>query len=153
MEDRSVELSIPARTEFIALTRLVVSTLALTRCEIGEERVDDLKLAVSEAVTNAIESYGAENEGRSVTLMCVEDVDRFQVLVKDLGKGFDPSSLPAHPPVTDAARLQFERGLGIPLIRSLVDEVVFEPSEAGTVVSLAMHCAAIEGPVEGPTPS
>ncbi len=143
MEDRTVELRIPARTELIALTRLVVSTLALTRRELDEERVDDLKLAVSEAVTNAIESYGTDVEGKAVTVFWTEQSDKLEVRIQDVGKGFDLSRLAAHPPVTDSARLQFERGLGIPLIRSLVDEALFEPSEDGTSVCLSMYCGSL----------
>ena len=36
-------------------------------------------------------------------------------------------------------RQDFERGLGIPLIRALVDEVEFSSSDDGTAVRLVMH--------------
>ena len=54
-----------------------------------------------------------------VTVQVSEDDERLEVHVGDRGAGFDPAALPAHPPVTDPDRLNFERGLGIPLIRSL----------------------------------
>ena len=59
--------------------------------------------------------------------------------VEDRGHGFDPAQLPDHPPVTDPDRLKFERGLGIPLIRALVDEVEFSPTGQGTSVRLIMR--------------
>ncbi|MDQ6910182.1 MAG: ATP-binding protein, partial [Actinomycetota bacterium] len=64
-----------------------------------------------------------------------------EVSVEDRGPGFDPASLPDHPPVTDPARLKFERGLGIPLIRALVDEVEISSSGQGTAVRLLMRNA------------
>jgi anti-sigma regulatory factor (Ser/Thr protein kinase) len=44
--------------------------------------------------------------------------------------------------VTDPDRLKFERGLGIPLIRALVDEVEFSPTDEGTAVRLVMRHGA-----------
>ncbi len=140
----TVELEIPARAEFVALARLVVSSVALSRRELADDRIDDLKLAVSEACTNAIEAHGAIDMQERVTVRCEESDDRLEVLVEDRGAGFDPTALPEHPPVTDPDRLNFERGLGIPLIRSLVDEVNFETSDAGTAVRLTIYCGPAE---------
>ena len=53
-----VELEIPARPEFVALARLVVSSMASTDAVLTDDQVDDLKIAVSEACTNAIEAHG-----------------------------------------------------------------------------------------------
>jgi serine/threonine-protein kinase RsbW len=136
----AVELEIPASAEFVALARLVVSSVAQARRELADDRIDDLKLAVSEACTNAIEAHGAIDTEERVRVRCEESDDRLEVLVEDRGAGFDPSTLPEHPPVTDPERLNFERGLGIPLIRSLVDEVNFETSGDGTAVRLTLFC-------------
>ena len=135
-----LELEIPARPEFVALVRLVVSSVASTRRVLAEERIDDVKLAVSEACTNAIEAHGVVQTNDHVVVRLVEGDDRLEVLIDDRGRGFDPGALPDHPPVTDPERLNFERGLGIPLIRTLVDEVRFDPSDEGTAVYLVMYC-------------
>lgn len=138
--DQAIELQIPARAEFVALVRLVVSSLASARRVLADDRIDDLKLAVSEACTNAIEAHGAVSVDERIVVRCQEADDRIEVLVDDRGEGFDPQSLPEHPPVTDPHRLNFERGLGIPLIRTLVDEVEFESSDSGTSVKLTLYC-------------
>ena len=147
-----IELSIPASPEYVALARLVVSTLATARRALAEDRIDDLKLAVSEACTNAIEAYGdgraADGSQQWVTLRWDEGDDRLEVSVEDRGLGFDPTALPAHPPVTDPERLNFERGLGIPLIRTLVDDVAFSPSTTGTSVRLTMYCGPADDPLD-----
>ena len=136
-----VELEIPARAEFVALARLVVSAIAASDSTLADERIDDLKLAVSEACTNAIEAHGAIETDERVLLRCSADGGTVEVSIQDRGRGFDPSQLPDHPPVTDPDRLKFERGLGIPLIRALVDEVEFSSSDQGTAVRLLMRPA------------
>lgn len=138
--DPVIELEIPARAEYVGLVRLVVSSLASGRRTLAEERIDDLKLAVSEACTNAIEAHHDSNVEERVLVRCAEADDRLEVSIRDRGPGFDPETLPEHPPVTDPERLNFERGLGIPLIRTLVDDVAFEPSDEGTAVRLTMFC-------------
>lgn len=134
----SLELSVPPRAEYIAVVRLVVSSLATARRTLSDNRIDDLKLAVSEACTNAIEANHCAGGDAPVVVSCWEAPERFEVCVADAGGGFDPDALPEHPPVTDPDRLNFERGLGIPLIRSLVDDVRFEPGEVGTEVWMTL---------------
>ena len=142
--DSAIELEIPARPEYVALARLVVSSLASTRRDLADDRIDDLKVAVSEACTNAIEAHHSADTHDSVVVRCTEFDDRLQIEIEDRGEGFDPESLPEHPPVTDPDRLNFERGLGLPLIRTLVDEVDIDSSGDGTKVSLVMRCGAID---------
>lgn len=135
-----IELEFPARAEYVALARLVVSSLASSRRALSEDRIDDLKVAVSEACTNAIEAHGAAATDDRVVLRCAEAGDRLEVEIEDRGRGFDPAALPTHPPVTDPKRLNFDRGLGIPLIRTLVDDVAFSSSSQGTSVLMTVYC-------------
>ena len=139
MTERAVQLEIPAGAEFVALARLVVSAMASAETQLSDDRVDDLKIAVSEACTNAIEAHDALETDERVLVECWADGERLEVRIEDRGTGFDVSNLPEHPPVTDPERLKFERGLGIPLIRALVDEVEFSSSGAGTAVRMVMH--------------
>ena len=141
-----IELEIPARPEYVALARLVVSSLASSRRILADDRIDDLKLALSEACTNAIEAHAEVDPDERVLVRWSESGDRLEVQVQDRGRGFDPRGLPEHPPVTDPERLNFERGLGIPLIRSLVDEVAFAPSDTGTAVRMVMFCGPVDDP-------
>jgi serine/threonine-protein kinase RsbW len=136
--DLSLDLSVPSRTEYIAVVRLVVASLASARRTLADERIDDLKLAVSEACTNAIEANRATGADHPVVIRCWEAPERLEVCISDAGTGFDPDQLSKHPPVTDPDRLNFERGLGIPLIRLLVDAVRFESGPGGTSVWLTL---------------
>lgn len=132
-----VELEIPARAEFVSIARIVVGSLA-TDMGFSEDRVDDLRLAVSEACTNAIEAHGAIDTDERVRLQCHADDTGLEVCIADSGPGFDPDELGHHPPVTDPDRLHFERGLGIPLIRTLVDVAEFTSSGSGTQVRMVL---------------
>jgi len=139
MTERAVQLEIPAGAEYVALARLVVSAMAAGETQLSDDRIDDLKIAVSEACTNAIEAHDALDTEERVVVECSADESHLEVRIEDRGTGFDVSNLPEHPPVTDPERLKFERGLGIPLIRALVDEVEFSSSDDGTAVRLVMN--------------
>jgi serine/threonine-protein kinase RsbW len=140
-EVEGIEIQIPPRAEYVALVRLLVSSMATSRRALSDDRIDDLKLAVSEACTNAIEAHRSPaSADERVVVQCIEGDDRLEIVIADSGPGFDPEALPEHPPVTDPTRLNFERGLGIPLIRTLVDEVHFDPSTSGTTVTLSIFC-------------
>ncbi len=135
---KSIELSVPSRPEYVAVVRLVVASLATGKRNLAADRIDDLKLAVSEACTNAIEANRKAGLDAPVVASCWEAPDRLEVCIADSGAGFEPSALSVHPEVTDPERLSFERGLGIPLIRSLVDDLRFESTPQGTKVWMTM---------------
>src|SRR5262249_31120806 len=120
-----IELEVPARTEFLAMDRAIVTLIAETGSKLPGQRIDDLRLAVTEAFANAIdaERRKPDNERRSVVVRCDMDADYVVIEVHDEAGGFDPAALTPHPDVTKPARLQFERGLGIPLMKELTDEL------------------------------
>lgn len=134
-----IELRIPARVEYLALVRSVVSTAAGMDPHITPERLDDLRLAVSEATTNAIEAHVRASTDAQIGLRCELAEDHVAVEIQDRGTGFDPDSLVPHPPVTDPERLEFERGLGIPLMRRLMDEHEIHPTDTGTAVRMVIY--------------
>jgi anti-sigma regulatory factor (Ser/Thr protein kinase) len=139
MGDR-IELDVPARPEFLALVRSIVTLIAETGSKLPSQRIDDLRLAVTEAFANAIdaERRKPEEARRPVAVRCDLEADFMVVEVHDEGGGFDPAALTPHPDVTKPARLQFERGLGIPLMRELTDELEFRPEGGGTTVRLVL---------------
>ncbi|MEO6628852.1 MAG: ATP-binding protein, partial [Aquihabitans sp.] len=58
-----IELLLPARPEVVSVARLVVGAAVAIDPEFDEERGDDLRLAVSEACTNAIQAQLAGRAG------------------------------------------------------------------------------------------
>jgi serine/threonine-protein kinase RsbW len=88
------------------------------------ERVEDLKTAVCEACTNAIEHGSKERAAAKVIvkMRCTEDA--IFVWVIDEGEGI--KAMPDQPDIDKKIRrLQTPRGLGIFLIKKLVDDVDF----------------------------
>lgn len=134
-----VELAIPASNDYLALARAVIVAAARTWPGLGEDRLEDLRLAVSEACANAIEAHVLAGSEASVRIRCSLDQDRVEVEVVDQGQGFDLDGLAVLPSVTDPARLEHESGLGIPLIRSYSDHSEIRSSPAGTHVRLVLY--------------
>lgn len=144
-----VELDLPAKPEVVAVARLVVGALAAADPMFSEDRAADLRLAVSEACTNAIQAQRSRSNGSTV----IEPINlRFEltpgciaVTVEDHGGGFDPGELTTHPNITDPERLHHEGGLGIPLLQFLTDDLEFKATEEGTVVAMTFLSRADDG--------
>jgi serine/threonine-protein kinase RsbW len=116
-----VALTIPARAEYIALCRLALTGVARLR-ELDDEVVADLKLALTEACSNSVRHAYGDGAG-AVEVRYELAADRLAVEVIDEGHGFDPGS-----PVAEDADLD-EGGLGIAIIRALVDELEITSTE------------------------
>ena len=133
-----VVLEIPARADYISLARQVVAAAAEVEPTFHDERIDDLRLAVSEAATNAIEAHTDLSSDERVVIRCDLGEDRIEVEVLDRGAGFVMEDLEEVPDSTDPRRLRHEHGLGIPLMRVLVDEAEITSSAGGTTVRLVV---------------
>jgi serine/threonine-protein kinase RsbW len=113
---RSVHLRIPAKAEYITLGRLALTGLAQLR-DIGDDTMADLKLALTEAVSNSVRhAYGDKSNGH-VDITYELQPDRLRIQVVDDGDGFDPEEAPA----LEGEELS-EGGLGIAIIRTIADE-------------------------------
>lgn len=134
-----VVLEIPARPEYLIVARQVVAAAASVESTFRDERIDDLRIAVSEATTNAIEAHTDLASTDRIKIRCNLGDDRIEVEVLDQGGGFDPEVVKAVPGVEDPARLEWERGLGIPLMREYADETAIRPTRGGTAVRLVVH--------------
>jgi len=138
-----IELVFPPRPEVVSVARLVVGAAVAIDPAFDEERGADLRLAVSEACTNAIQAQLEQRRGgdadRPIVLRCSVGDGKITLTVKDHAGGFDPATLESHPLVTDPARLDYEGGLGIPLIQLLTDDVKFVSSPGGTTVIMTFE--------------
>jgi len=113
---RSILLRIPAKAEYITLCRLALTGLAQLR-DIGEDTMADLKLALTEAVSNSVRhAYGEQGDGH-VDITYRLEPDRLRIEVVDDGNGFDPNESPPF-----AGDELSEGGLGIAIIKTIADE-------------------------------
>jgi serine/threonine-protein kinase RsbW len=125
------ELCIPADVQYVGIARLVVCAAARL-AGMDPDRVEDLRIAVSEATTNAILAHRSVAEDQPVTLRFgADELGRFAVTVVDSGPGFQPVSAER----ADTRDWRDENGLGVTIIRGLADDVQFE-REGGMRVSM-----------------
>lgn len=134
-----VVLTIPALTEYVSLARSVVCNAAQLHPYMGSERIEDLRIAVSEATTNAVRSHESTGTNAQITLTCDVAEYQIEVIIRDHGQGFDLDSLPNLPEPDSPERLLHESGMGLRLMRMLADETEIYPSSAGTFVRLVFH--------------
>ncbi len=134
--DGGIEIEIPARTDYVSLVRLVIAEVAALESSLEPERIDDLRVAVSEATTNAVQAHIRSGRTQSVRVSCRCGDGTVLVKVADQGPGFDVDALPEMPPVENPARLGHESGMGLSLIRELADELSIDSSSAGTELRL-----------------
>jgi serine/threonine-protein kinase RsbW len=134
-------LEIPAKPAFVGVARSAVTAVATTVPEIDDDRLEDLRIAVSEACTNAVEAHLTVPTDDKVILRCLLDDARLEVHIQDVGQGFDPAAIPPRAPFTEPSQLTAERGWGLQLIRALVDEVDFVDHGQGTSVHLVIRRA------------
>lgn len=133
-----VEIEIPPRFDHLAMVRSVLSKSLDAEKVLKPERLQDLRLAVSEATTNAIEAHQRAEIATPVGIVVAISEADVTVTIVDAGSGFDPNKLKAHPPVTDPERLEYERGLGVTLMKRLTDECTIDSDVSGTTVTLTM---------------
>jgi serine/threonine-protein kinase RsbW len=114
---RLVRLTIPAKPEYITLSRLALAGLSRVRA-FSEETLADLKLALTEACSNSVRHAYGEGDGHVDISFELFD-DRLIVEVADDGTGFELADESGD----GAADELSEGGLGIAIIRSIADEV------------------------------
>ena len=136
------DFEIPARPEYLSLVRSLVVEAAEMDATLSQERIEDFKVAVSEATTNAIEAHARACRDDSIRIRCALTEDRLEFHITDRGYGFHPDQIQVLPEPDDPSRLNFERGLGIYLMRVLSDNVEIQTGPDGTEVSLAVYFPA-----------
>ena len=102
---------------------------------LNERIVPDLQLAVEEICANVMEhGYGGQGGRIEVSIEAVQG--GVQITVRDWGIAFDPDAVPI-PDVSLPLELRPLGGLGLFLVRQLMDEVRFEfDGEKGNSVTM-----------------
>ena len=124
-----IELDIPPKPEFVALARHVIGVTARLG-SLSVDSVDNVKLAVSEAVTNAVTVSDRAGSSDPVHIRAEIEGDRLHVWVSD--RGISRTSVMSeaeHEP--DSLDFTFERGLSLPLLEGLVDDLEIAERDGG----------------------
>lgn len=115
-----VELEVPAEAAFVGVVRSVVVTVATELEGLDDDRLDDLRLAVSEACTHAV----GGRDGGTLVVRLLRYETHVDVEIED-ERG-------------DGAAIAADDEYGLQLIDALVDEVAVDTRGAATVVRLRM---------------
>lgn len=103
------------------------------RHHVAREVVLDMNLALAEVVTNII-SYGFNDTNDHTIQVSVSlSREKLQAEVADDGQPFNPLEAPS-PDTKQPLEERSEGGLGIHLVRALMDEVVYQRGPAGNVL-------------------
>ena len=127
---KKYQLSIPSNTKFLKQVESL-SVQVARDMRLNESDSDDLAIAVTELVNNAIHHGNQENMDKQVTIIFNISSNRIEIRIKDEGSGFNPNNL--NDPLAPENILK-ESGRGIFLIRQLMDSVDFNFTKQGTEV-------------------
>ena len=102
----------------------------------SEKEIYSIQLAADEASTNIIEHAYAGVENGRIEIDCNITGDDLKIVMRDNGKSFDPSSVPEPNVKADLTERKIG-GLGMYLMRKLMDEVSYESSpEGGNILTM-----------------
>jgi len=138
--ERMIELRLPSKLGYEKVAMDTASSLA-RRMGFGPDRVEALRTAIAEAVTNAIEHGNEQDSGMRVLVMLMARPDELIVSVADQGrKPLEQEQTTSTPRIEDALARPDKGGWGIWLIRELMDEVEFTTAPSGgNQVRMVIH--------------
>ncbi|MFZ5518593.1 MAG: ATP-binding protein [Candidatus Zhuqueibacterota bacterium] len=140
------QLKIPSRTDNLELIRLFVSTIA-TKVGFNDDDVNKIELAVDEGCANVVKHAYNKDSQNPIDLVIEIDYKKITIIISDQGKGFDISQISRKNVKEYLAEMRVG-GLGIYLMKALMDEVEFE-STPGEKTSVKMSKYLIrQGKVE-----
>nr|WP_242847901.1 ATP-binding protein [Inediibacterium massiliense] len=126
-------MSVPSKPEYVNVIRLTASAIA---CRMGFniEQIEDIKVAIAEACTNAIK-HGINNGEQNFKIEFLVDEEKIEIHVEDEGYGFLCSEI-EEPDLSNPK----EGGLGIFIIKSLMDDVQIMSSVGkGTKITMIKY--------------
>ena len=130
MNFETIKMEIASNPQYVSVIRLTTSGIA-NKIGFCLEDIEDIKVAVSEACTNAIK-HSLDNKF-SVEYTIFEN--GLIITIIDSGKGYDVDSI-------DVPNLEEpkESGLGLFIIQSLMDEVEIKSNiNYGTVIKMTKY--------------
>lgn len=132
-ENDLIKLSIPNKPEYVSVVRLTLASVA-SRMGFDVEKIEDLKVAVAEACSNAI-THGLNEDEGNFDVEFVISREKIEILVYDKGKGFLASKV-EEPSIHNLK----EGGLGVFIIKSLMDHVEFVQNKGkGTIIKMTKY--------------
>lgn len=131
------EMKLLAKSKNEAFARNVVASFAI-ECSPTLEEINDIKTAVSEAVTNVVvHAYDKKEDGiMQIECRVFEDERTVEIVVRDFGKGIEDVKEAIEPFFT-TAKDDERSGMGFTIIQTFMNEMeVTSIKGEGTVVTM-----------------
>lgn len=127
MECELIKMSMSSNPNFVSVVRLTTSAIA-SKIGFNLDDIEDLKVAISEACTNAIKH--SKKQDFEVIFYIYDE--KLSIEVIDKGIGYDLSKI-KEPNLKEPKT----SGLGLFIIKTLMDEVEVETStDSGTIIRM-----------------
>ncbi|WP_067450326.1 ATP-binding protein [Actinomadura macra] len=140
----TVELSFSALPVHVRTARLIVTAVA-RRSGVAETLLDEVRLAVGEACSRAVEAHRRHCPDEPVRLELSGADGRFEVTVNDTVPGDDAAG--GIPSIEDAEEYEYGLGeataeLGLAVIAGLADDVEIEATPKGVQIRMSWPAEA-----------
>jgi len=153
----TVEVTFTPLPVHVRTARLVATAVA-RRCGVAESLLDEVRLAVGEACSRAVEAHMRHCPGQPIRVALTDDGEQFQVVVTDAVPGAEhgmptgtvaadgnhavPSAAPAgfaagFAATDGEAPLRLPDGVGLAVIAGLADDVRIASAGSGTSVAMS----------------
>ena len=134
-------LEVPAKSENESFVRVVIAAFA-ARLDPTLEELNEVKTAVSEAVTNSI-IHAYEDDRGIIKISAYVDERQLTVEIYDSGKGIEDIARAREPLYTEKPELE-RSGMGFTIMENFMDEVIVESAPGkGTAVKMSKVLAGL----------
>ena len=135
----TVEVAFTPLPAHVRTARLVATAVA-RRSGVDESLLDEVRLAVGEACSRAVEAHQKYSLADPIRMTLTDEAERFEVVVTDAAPA-DPSAagdVPAAAPLAaNGAVQQLPPGVGLAVISGLADDVRIAAADPGTSIAMS----------------
>jgi serine/threonine-protein kinase RsbW len=134
----TVEVTFTPLPAHIRTARLVATAVA-RRSGVDESLLDEVRLAVGEACSRAVEAHRQYCPAEPIRVALTDDGERFEVVVTDAAPAYVPIApeMGGAPLVVDGVVQQLPAGVGLAVIAGLADDVRILPVVDGTSIAMS----------------
>ena len=130
-------MKVPAHVDYLGdLREFIIQTSKVYNLSL--KLTNAFKLCIDEAATNIIQHAYRGKEGQ-ITIRAIPKKNYFTIIIIDQGRFFDPRNF-ADPDLHHYIAVGKKGGLGIFIIKKLMDEIDYYKSWEGNVLKLTKFC-------------
>jgi serine/threonine-protein kinase RsbW len=134
-ETATIELTFSPLPAHVRTARLVATAVA-RRGGVEETLLDEVRLAVGEACSRAVEVHQRQCPDKPVRVALRDGTDRFEVVVADRVPDDDPASADAETSA-ELAEVNGQLNLGFAVIAGLADDVDISSTPSGVEIKMS----------------